>query len=360
MYIAAPRWRWDIEVVLELDNALAALDWALASDGDDVLAARIASGLLGLWGAAGLGMYGQRYVDAAIGRIVDLDHPVVAARLLLAQHRFLDGSARIEAMKRAIALLGDGSSEAGMLAMAQLFLGYALMIGGDYQGAGRGYDAASDLLQAVGLQRSSLYSSLLRSRSELANLQGLSGDATSILADALLLAEDLEDDWLISQCQSVLAEIAFSEGDAQRAVALGKEAVANAGRVRSSYQLSALNNLACYHLALGEIDAAETNARMALHLAHTTNQSALCTHIAVQHLATVAALRHDRSRAARLLGYVEAWYEQVGFKRDPTDQKGYDMLTKSLRSETSDDEIALLAAQGARYTQGAAIGEALS
>jgi predicted ATPase len=45
MYGVVPRSPWQIAVIPELDNALAALEWALRRDGDALLDGRIASGL---------------------------------------------------------------------------------------------------------------------------------------------------------------------------------------------------------------------------------------------------------------------------------------------------------------------------
>ena len=49
-----PRQRWDAMVAEELDNALAAVEWAFGSDGDVVIAARIVSAMQGFWQMPGL------------------------------------------------------------------------------------------------------------------------------------------------------------------------------------------------------------------------------------------------------------------------------------------------------------------
>lgn len=82
--------------------------------------------------------------------------------------------------------------------------------------------------------------------------------------------------------------------------------------------------------------------------------------IATQHLATVAALLGDHSRAARLCGYVDAWYEAQGCERDATERRTYEILTDSLRNAMREPEIATLVADGAALSQEQATAEALA
>ena len=63
--------------------------------------------------------------------------------------------------------------------------------------------------------------------------------------------------------------------------------------------------------------------------------------IALQHLALIAALDGDTRCAARLLGYVNARFDQLEVQREPTEQWVYEMLLATLREsldERSDYE----------------------
>lgn len=356
LYLVTPRWRWETAVASEVDNALAALDWGLGADGDSVLAGRIASALYGFWLTPGLAVYGKRYLNAAIGRIDSRVFPALTARLLVAQAcQFLHGKACANAMTKAISLL-EGSDDRRTLARCYLSLAHALAQIGAYPQAQEASDASLALLRDEGLQRSALYARLVSDRSRMFRMQGRFEEARVALTQALSLAVDLEDDWSISLCQMILAEIEFVAGDAWRTVALGEEALASARRVRQ--EIYALCNLACYQLAVGAVDGAQAHAREALELARGCEPNVV--QAAVAHLAVVAALRDQPVRAARLLGYVDAWYERIGSARDATDAKGYAMLMEALRRQLPDHEIAAHAAQGAHLSEEAAIDEALS
>jgi predicted ATPase len=354
-FFVTPRSRWGAIVVPELDNALAALEWAHAPGGDAVLGAVIAGSLTGLWLVVGLPAYGRRYVNASIERLDAREHPALVARLLLAQSQFLRGAAIEDALKRAVSLV-ERSDDRRILARCYVYLAYTQLRMGKYPQAEEASDKAAMLLREEGLQNSPFYSRLLTDRSILFRSQGRLDEAHAALAEGLHLATALQDDWLIALCQSLLAEIEFTNGDPLRAVALGEEALRGARRVRQE-TFFLLSNLACYHLAAGEIEAVEAYAREAVDLSRSNLHDVGAV---VQHLAAVAALRGEATRAARLLGYSNAYYERVGCLRDATDQIGFDILMRSLREQLREDDIAALAAQGAQLSRDAAVAEALS
>jgi predicted ATPase len=349
-----PLARWYATIAPELDNVLAALDWALCRDGDVVLGARVASGLHAFWTSAGLGKYGQHYIQAVIERIDQQEHPVLGARLLLAQCSFLYGTHNVDAVRRAMALLA-GIDDRRMLARCQVSLAFAYMRMGLDAQAEEASDAARTLLHAVGLARSPLYSRFLNDRATLLRRQGRVHEAKALLAESLALASALQDVWATSLCQTLLAEIEFASGDPHRAVALGNEALIGARGVRM--EIFTMCNLVCYHMAIGEIDAAEEHARNTLDLARHSHPNVVIA--TLQHLATIAAMRGAPSRAARVLGYVNAWYERIGSLRDSTDQRCYDVLMASLRDQLMDDEIVSLLARGAGFAEDDAVDAAL-
>jgi predicted ATPase len=350
-----PLARWEAEAAPELDNLLATLEWALSPDGDRVLGARIASGFQAFWVGAGLGIQGRRYLKAALEHVEPQEHPVLVARLLLAQCAFLYGKQHVETVRRAIGLLGE-SGDRRMLARCSVFLAFTLeRMGCDAQALEAG-DMADELLREVGLQRSPLYTRFLCDRSSLFRRLGRTDEAKALLEEALVLARVNEDVWSTCLGQTLLAEIEFATGDPHRAVVLGNDAIASARIVR--IEVFSLCNLACYYLAAGQIEAAEEHARASLDLAVHAHPNVV--QAAIQHLATVAALRGEAARAARLLGYVNAWYERVGSLRDATDERGYGILMTSLRKQLPDDEIATLAAGGAGLTEEQCIREALA
>jgi hypothetical protein len=65
----------------------------------------------------------------------------------------------------------------------------------------------------------------------------------------------------------------------------------------------------------------------------------------------------DKS-AAKLLGYVETRFKQLGYSREPTDRWVYERLPTSLREQLSESEIERLVPEGAAWSEGQAADEA--
>ncbi len=117
-------------------------------------------------------------------------------------------------------------------------------------------------------------------------------------------------------------------------------------------------NSAAYRIALGDVAGARESGRAGLRLARQA-RSELFLATALQHLALVAALAGDTRRGARLLGYVDAKYSELGMKREITEQWGHDKLLAMLHETISEDEIKTLATEGAAWLEDHAIEEAL-
>ena len=118
------------------------------------------------------------------------------------------------------------------------------------------------------------------------------------------------------------------------------------------------NNRAAYLIALHDLIGAHESAQKGLRLARRA-QDELQLAIALQHLALLAALTGDTQRGAQLLGYVDAQYEQLGMKRQPTEQWGYQKLLIALDETLSEDEIARFKAEGAAWSEDQIDEEAL-
>lgn len=64
------------------------------------------------------------------------------------------------------------------------------------------------------------------------------------------------------------------------------------------------------------------------------------------------------NNGARLIGYVDVQYKELGSQREPTEKWGYDKLMAALREHRSEAEIEKLAAEGAAWSQDQAVEEA--
>lgn len=163
------------------------------------------------------------------------------------------------------------------------------------------------------------------------------------------------------------AELEFGAGDAPAAAALVSE-VLPALRSRSdARRATALANLSAYLLTLERYDEADSLALDALTLGRDL-QAGVAAAFALQHLAAVALLRpvedgnaaRDAStRAARLLGYVNAQLTALEAFREYTEQQEYDKMMTALRGAFGDAVLANLMAEGGAWSEDQAVAEAM-
>ena len=78
----------------------------------------------------------------------------------------------------------------------------------------------------------------------------------------------------------------------------------------------------------------------------------------IETVALATALRGADERAARLAGYVDAFYQSVNFVRGPTQQQTWDRLMSILREHLVHGDIERLVAEGAAWTEEQAVNEA--
>ena len=79
----------------------------------------------------------------------------------------------------------------------------------------------------------------------------------------------------------------------------------------------------------------------------------------LQHIALLLALRGEVNDAARLIGYVNVQFKELGNERETTEKWGYEKLMAALREHLSKTEIEKLAAEGAAWSEDQAVEEAL-
>ena len=124
-------------------------------------------------------------------------------------------------------------------------------------------------------------------------------------------------------------------------------------------EANARANVAAYHLALGQFDQARRHARASLVLCRHL-QSPQMTAVAMEHLAHVAVAHGDARHAARLSGYIDAWYAREALEREWTEQQCYERFAARLREALSKDDLDRYRAEGAGFSQEDAFEEALA
>jgi hypothetical protein len=112
-------------------------------------------------------------------------------------------------------------------------------------------------------------------------------------------------------------------------------------------QVAPYLNVHAYRLLLGETHEALRAAREALRRAQGMEYP-LYTAVAVQLIATIAALDGDVRNGARPCGFVDEVLRAEGVEREPTEQRIYEMLIQALRRRLSETEIKRFKTSGAR------------
>jgi tetratricopeptide (TPR) repeat protein len=197
---------------------------------------------------------------------------------------------------------------------------------------------------------------------QLAGIERGRGDFSAgreLLAQALAGVKALGDELRTAYVLGDMAELEFAADDPAQALRLATEALEIHVRGKNATAAAiGYNNIAAYRIALGDVTGARDSAREGLRLAGQIQDEQWAA-IALQHLALLAALDGDPRRAAPLMGYVNARFDQIGTQRQSAEQWGYDRLLARLRGKLSKGEIKNLAAEGAAWSEDHAVEEAL-
>jgi predicted ATPase len=348
-------WAYDVEP--ELENARGAIAWALSA-GEVSLASRITCGFARIWRVHRGDAEPRRWLDAVLPRLDEAAEPGVAAQAWRPLSSLTFGVQKVEAAERALALATECDDAFEKVAsLYQISVG--LLHGGRAQEAEAANEVALRICREGGPKWSRRYATALAMRATIAQRGGRVDEAREFYTEALSLTTALGNSLEATALRGDLAELEFRAGNPARALEFVQVVAAAAREARAKrVEISARANAAAYQVVLGDIDGARLAAREALELARGAHP--MDAAIAIQHLATVAALRGDAGRAARLRGYVDAWYADEGCERDLTERRTYEILLAALRERLAGSEIDALAGEGARLSEEQAVLEALA
>jgi predicted ATPase/transcriptional regulator with XRE-family HTH domain/Tfp pilus assembly protein PilF len=348
---------WVREFEPELENARAAIDWAIAA-GEMTLAASIACGFTGAWYMNHGHAEPRRWLEAVLPRIDPAVDPALAARVWRTLSTVTFGTRRVEAAQRACDL--DAPFNDIGRDVANLYqISTGLLQAGRVEDAEAFNDRALRLCHEHALTRSRRYAAALDTRARIAGVRERIDEARHYYAEALSLMTALGDEHEAILIRINMGELEYRSGRFDRALEFADAAVAAARRVRSRHrEITALANLTAYRLARGDMEGARANGREALLLSREAPPLEIT--IAIQHLATVAARSGDAASAARLCGYVDAWYRNEGCQRELTEQRSYELLRAALHEKLGDGELAVFTEQGARFSEEQAVAKALA
>ncbi len=350
---------WSMDVELELDNYRSALEWGLSQGHDTVLGAAIAGALHRLWSTGGLTVEGRYWIEPALERISSAENPQVAARLWLAVAALYSAKRMCEAAERAVSLYesaGDGHGRAR--ALYRLASGLFQM--------GRLDEASETNMRALAALRACQdkqdVAGCLDIQGSIAFYRGATGEARDLYAQALASFRALGNAHAAAGVLGNLAELEFADGHPEQALRAVNEALEMDPRrgvsARALNVVSYHANSAAYRIALGDIDGARASAHEGLSLARQAQDARLIA-VVLQHFALLMALLGQTQSAAKLLGYVDAQFKELGVTRQPTEKWGYEKLMAALREQLSEAEIEKLVDEGARWSEDQAVEEAL-
>ena len=348
---------WLAAVELDVENYRAAMRWALSARNDIPIGAAIAGHLERLWFLGGLAGEARTWIALGLDSIDDNRHPSVAARLWRARSRFMQGEPMRASAERALRLyeqVGDVRGAAYSLRM----LAYSLLQTGNTEEAQRVIERAV---------------AAFREREDkvgIASCLGLLGVSAYAQGDlvagrrhyiqAVAACREIGDELATADVLGNFGELEFADGHPERALRLVTESLEITSRGREIANLAIdHNNRAAYCIALGQFEKAAESARAGLRCARG-ERNEWNTYVALQHLGLLRAIRGDVSKAARILGYVNAQYERLALEREATEKWAYEKLLSELRERLDRSELDELLLEGAAWSEDLAVEAALA
>jgi predicted ATPase/DNA-binding XRE family transcriptional regulator len=372
LYALGPRHVWLGRFAPELDEARAAIEWALSvGDADDVvLAGRIVGGLRALWlDARVLLSEGWWLAERVLARLDDEAFPSIAAPLLrLLVQSAPDRVSLVAAIERATPIF-ERLNDTRALIGTQVQLAESFSRGGEMREADDALVRAFALALEEHLEQSAIYLLILGKRGAHHLRCGRLDEARADFAErrrrrtSLGVTDHHQDD-------PYEAMIAFQAGFPEEAIALLEQSIASGRETGASfYDGYQSSDMAAVYLTLGKDETAASLARAALIrkpvsiLENTFGRRFINSPEAlspIQHLAAVAARSAQPVTAAKLLGFTNAQFAAVNVLRFDFDRASYDLLMASLHEQLTPEEIERYAEEGAQLDLQQAVDLALS
>jgi diguanylate cyclase (GGDEF)-like protein len=332
----------------DLDNFRTAFDWTIGADAR--LAASIAGNLGDLWYYGGLlaeGRVRSEAALAALGGIGAQDEPDalqiwIAVSRAAWEARLLQRC--IDAGERAL-VIAQRTGNIRAIADALYLTGRARFLGG--VAPERGLQEMGEAVERFRSSGNSAHAARALSMYgyALATGEGRLAEGRVLQTEGLELARSAGLPHLVLTIEISLSETEFASGDVASAIERARRAV---GTLRSRkfpfLRVVALGNLASYLSVAEEYEEAGATAREAVSMARAYELNSRIPP-RVQAVALAEAARGDARLAARLLGFVDASYEERGATRERTEaivhRRLLDVLNERLAPDAIAQEIAL-------------------
>ena len=355
-WLSTPDATWRATYLPERDNVRAALDWALAPEGDRSVGIALAGASGPMWTELSLYGEGHRRLEAALAHVRPdtprSDEAKLSLWLGLAWALAAPDRA-VPALERAIDLyrqLGDARN----LGFALPRLAHEEAMAGRFEHAAALLAEAHPLLENAGLPKA-----LGDYYDYCAVLKALTGDPASARADlekALSLYRSAGADRYALFTLAQIGDVAWASGDLDAAVSGMQETAALLRKTPQTVMLGlCLSNLAGVHVERGELEQALVTAREGLPM--LVEGGFAWSHL--DHLALRAGLAGSLAPAARIAGFSDAAYLEREMARQPNEARSRDRLQQLLLQGLSRDALARLFAEGADLSEESAVDLAL-
>ncbi|HEY1977622.1 MAG TPA: NB-ARC domain-containing protein [Candidatus Baltobacteraceae bacterium] len=314
---------WRERYAFDLENFRAALDWTTQNDLD--VATRIVANLAEFWEVNTQVSEGLQRSSTVLAH-VEAQRGSVDAGVLLAVARCAfstrDFRRCLELAERALTL---AATPAEVASANHLAGASRCLLGVDAQHSIAQLHRASDFFET---QENPFYATRAKQDYAYALAQHDPSEGRRLLLESMSRAGD----WprLAGRIEIRLAELEFRTGNVRLAIEHARSVVDGLRSKHSPLSLGhALVNLGSYLSVAGEYDDAFTAACEATSIARACEIPQWVA-IGVQTLALVHAARGNPATASLLLGYVDAFYERYGMKREPTEGAVYDKMLELL------------------------------
>ena len=342
----------------DLDNLRAALGWSFEPGGDASLGVRLVGYTSDFWLNLSLLPERQRWLAKAQARPDAPAAPEIAARiqLALAQSGSFGDRSKLAPAQAAAALFRT-LNDPLLLGRALACAGQSLLRPGEFAAAEAILHEAEAVLRPLGPTK--FLVALLNILGALHFHAGQMEAARAMTGEARDMARRLGARHLGDVSTINLAECDLAEGQLEAAIARGREAVVSCRASGSLLVLSySLRNLSGYLIRAGDLAAGRATAQESLRLAQSLGDPMKVT-LSLEHLALAAALEGDVATAARFVGYGDASHARLSQSRQPHEQAAREIVQARLEAALDAETRARLTAEGAAWSEDAAVTAAL-
>jgi tetratricopeptide (TPR) repeat protein len=361
-----PERRLRAEVDPELENARAAITWALEkrTEAGALLAGRIVGGLRTIWLTSGRRAECKRLAMAALDSIDEERYPELVAPLFRALAQTAEGQELLDLVDRATSAferIGDRIAVALLLS----HVGNQHRREGFLDEADAALERVEKLFSSGELPRLMPYTAVLLHRVLLRRDQGRYEEALAGIDEATAIVKSLGDEEAVIW-RLMRADIEFCRGSPATAIALTESTIELAlarPAVYDSHLASGYTSLAGFRIAGGDVELGHVAASEALRRMLNYGSQHDYTSAVIEAMGLVAATRGQVARAARLLGKIESPVERSGYQfglpGSSAESRRRLLDAAAKRERVSPQEIERWKAEGRAFTMDAAIAEAL-